>query len=420
MQFAVILLIILAAACTAGSLITQGQTYAWYAQNYSERTAALILTLHLDDAFHSWWFIVISAFLCLNLLFCNIVRFPKIRAAAKGASNPQTLLNSGSAQHASGLPGSEKMSSLLGFRSLKEIPLPEGKTGLFGVKNTAGYFSAWVCHFGILLLIAGFALGQATKQEYTVYGIPGQDREIGETGLVLTIDDFSVDLREDDTVSQYTTSFTIHDTSSGRVFSGETGVNHPASFGGWRIYQNSTGYAAAVRVLENGEPLQEAVLCTGESLAVADKPELVIFFNAFYPDYEFVAGQGPSTRSGQMENPAYLYTVYFNGQILGMNVLENGDVLTIDEYTVYFEEPRNFTLLQVKKDRFAPLAFAGGIAVMLGLILAFYCFPERLLLIKEKDGTFTAIGECRKGGSLFAERFAKAAEEAGGKVREEQ
>ena len=31
MRFAIILLVILAAACTVGSLVTQGQTYEWYA-----------------------------------------------------------------------------------------------------------------------------------------------------------------------------------------------------------------------------------------------------------------------------------------------------------------------------------------------------------------------------------------------------
>ena len=78
MRFAIILLVIMAAACSVGSLVTQNQTYAWYAARYSERTAALIVALHLDDAFHSWYFILISAFLCLNLLLCNVIRLPSL------------------------------------------------------------------------------------------------------------------------------------------------------------------------------------------------------------------------------------------------------------------------------------------------------------------------------------------------------
>ena len=78
MRFAILLLAILAVACSVSSLITQNQSYNWYAQRYSERTAAVIMALRLDDAFHSPWFIVITAFLCLNLMLCNLMRLPQL------------------------------------------------------------------------------------------------------------------------------------------------------------------------------------------------------------------------------------------------------------------------------------------------------------------------------------------------------
>ena len=64
MPFAITLLVLLAAACAFSSTVSQGQAYEYYAAQYGERTAGLILALHLDDAFHSWWFIGLSAFLC--------------------------------------------------------------------------------------------------------------------------------------------------------------------------------------------------------------------------------------------------------------------------------------------------------------------------------------------------------------------
>ena len=78
MQFAIGLLVVLAAACSVGSVITQGQPYEVYARQYGERAAGAVMALQLDDLFHSWWFILLSAFLCLNLLFCNLVRLPSI------------------------------------------------------------------------------------------------------------------------------------------------------------------------------------------------------------------------------------------------------------------------------------------------------------------------------------------------------
>ena len=83
-----------------------------------------------------------------------------------------------------------------------------------------------------------------------------------------------------------------------------------------------------------------------------DKEDLIVYFNAFYPDYELVQGQGPMTRSGNLNNPAYLYTVYYRGEVLGMNVLMPDEVLTIDEYEVTFSEPQPYTVIQVKRDAF--------------------------------------------------------------------
>ena len=57
MPFAIALLVVLAAARAFSSTVEQGQNYEYYAAQYGERTAGMILALRLDDAFRSWWFI---------------------------------------------------------------------------------------------------------------------------------------------------------------------------------------------------------------------------------------------------------------------------------------------------------------------------------------------------------------------------
>ena len=334
MRFAIILLVILAIMCSIGSLVTQNQSYSWYAARYSERTAALIIALHLDDAFHSWYFILITAFLCINLLFCNIIRLPGL---VKRTRNGGTL------------------------------------------RERLGIWGAWITHVGVLLLILGFSLGQFTHKEYVAYGVPGQTMAIGDTGLILTINDFRIDLRDDDTVEQYTSEITVYDIASGSSGkSASVSVNHPADIYGLRFYQNSTGWAARVTVDKGGEALQDTIVCAGDYLVVADKPDLVIYFNAFYPDYVLVSGYGPATASGKLNNPGYLYSVYYQGQILGMNVLFSGEVLTIDDYSVHFSEPQSYTLIQIKKDSFTALAFTGGIIILIGLIVSLYVRPRKV------------------------------------------
>ncbi len=121
MKFAIILLVVLVFVCCAGSFVTQNQTSAWYTAKYGERTAALILVLRLDDVFHSWYFILISAFLCLNLMLCNVVRLPGLVRKTK-----------------TGTTAREKL----------------------------GFWGAWVTHVGVLLLILGYSLGQFTARPW--------------------------------------------------------------------------------------------------------------------------------------------------------------------------------------------------------------------------------------------------------------
>ena len=402
MRFAIFLLILLAAYCALASLVTQEQTYAWYAAHYSERTAALILTLHLDDAFHSWLFVLINAFLIVNLLCCNLIRFPALWRQSTRNAIPAP--NAPHDAEAAGMQDPDAIFKALRMPKPQRATAEDGREILYAVKNRAGIWGAWVCHLGMLLLIVGFSLGQVTHEEYALYGVPGQTRSIGETGLAATIDDFRVELREDDTVEQYTADITVTDGT--RKESASVSVNNPARLFGLTFYQNSTGWAADVDIRKDGEPLQHEILCAGEYLGVADKPELVVYFNAFYPDYELVPGEGPRTRSGQLNHPGYLYSVYYMGQVLGMNVLTDGEELTIDEYIVTFSNPQSYTLIQAKRDLFAWLALLGGLIATAGLFLAFYLPTVTLWAVREKSG-WTVRGCSRKGGVLFREQFSR-------------
>ena len=404
MQFALILLGILILACVAGSFVSQGKTYLWYAETYSERVAGAIIALRLDDVFHSWWFVAITVFLCVNLVACNLVRIGPIVKQWKRLSDPERAVPENAKLQCETADQPDGYFAAMGFHHVEERKTEEGKTCKYAVNGRIGVWGAWICHLGILLLILGFGLGQLVKREYPVYGVPGQTKEIGDTGLLLTIDDFRTDIHEDGSVAQYTSELTVRDPKTGTEESGAASVNSPAMLYGYRVYQNSTGWACRVSVRKGGEELQEEDLCVGEYLPVKDKPELVIYFSAFYPDYEFSGGR-PSTKSQELNNPAYLYTVYYQGNVLGMNVLMPEEQLTIDEYTVTFADPQTYTLLQVKKDPLAPAALAGGLITLIGLILALYVQPSGMVAVTEEDGRSHIRAWSRKGGAIFEDRF---------------
>ena len=408
MRFALILLGVLAAACAAGSFIPQGQTLEWYADAYSERTAACIVALGLDDVYHSAPFVLLALFLCGNLLLCSLTRLPQIVRRTREAADPDRVLSGEPTVSRAGVADPQAVFSALRMPKPMRVER-EGGEALLSVKNRAGFWGAWVCHLGILLLILGFGLGQMTHREWTVYGVPGQSRSVGDTGCALAIDDFRVDLRPDDTVEQYTAAVTLRDGATGASESAEISVNHPASLFGYTLYQNSTGWAARLTVLRGGETVQEEILCAGEYLRVADLPDLAVVFNAFYPDYVLVEGSGPATASAKLNNPAYLYSVYYMDALVGMNVLLPDETIKVDDYSFRFSDPQNYTVIQIKRDRFTPLALAGGLLTALALALALYVQPAAVWAVREPDGKWTVRGRSPKGGVLFAERFAAAA-----------
>ena len=400
MQFALILLLVLAAACAFGSFITQGQTLTWYMTSYGERAASAIMLFGLDDVFHSAWFVVITAFLCLNLIFCNVSRAPGLIRLWKTGFVPEKREKTCGRIYGNTEEDPAKLFSDMGFRKTASGSYEDGTGYRYAVKNKAGIWGAWLCHLGILILIIGFSVGQMLKTETSVYGVPGQSKRIGDTNYVLSIDQFRIDLRDDETVDQYTTDFTVRNVSNADEMSGTTSVNHPASMFGMKFYQNSTGWAATMHVSKGGEEIQNGVVCVGEVTPIAEVPGLSIIIQAFYPDFFMEAGGEIGTKSSELNNPYYLYIAYYNDRVIGMNALGASEYITIDDLTVWFTDPQTYTLIQITTEPLAKLALAGGIVIMLGLILAFYVQPAEMWA-RKKDGVWMVTGTSRKGGVLF-------------------
>lgn len=410
MKFAMILLLILAAACTLGSMIPQGEVLSYYTGAYSEQMAGAILLFGLDDVFHCGWFLVLTLFLCLNLLLCNVLHFPKLIRRMKQGFSLEKCLKGWDGTALGQVGETEPLFQKLGFRQMT-AESRDGKEYCYASRGRIGIWGAWLCHLGMLVIIVGFGLGQMLKTEYTVYGVPGETKKIGDLNYELTIDDFEIVLREDDTVEQYQAEITVTDTQSGMEKSGSLWVNSPLSLYGMKFYQNSTGWASSVRVWKDGEIIQEELLCAGEYMETQDKEGLILMLRAFYPDYVMDEYGNSMTVSSALNNPAYVYALYYQDQMLGMNILMDGEQITVDEYTFEFHDPQPYTLIQVKRDPFTAVAALGGLMIVVALVLAFYVRPEEVWAVRGEDGSWSVAGKCRKAGPLFEERISEVCEE---------
>ena len=411
MGFAVSLLVLLAAACALSSLVEQGLTQEAYAAMYGDTWASVIMALQVNDAYHSVWFIALSAFLCLNLILCNVSRFPaflrRYRAEKDAAAALRTVGDLGE------IPAEdpEKVFAGLGMRTLKKCAAEDGREALFAQKNRLGTWGAWVCHLGILILIAGFVLGQITLREAVLWGVPGDAFRMQDTGEEVTIDDFRTEKREDGSTAQYVTELTVTDPVSGKTEKKTVSVNNPVSIGGFQFTQNNTGMAAVVSVFRNGKEIQRKTLIPGGTmeesvLGLAGAPEYAIYF----ADMRTMPGG-----AGE-EQTVTFFDVFYQGAWQEEYPFLGDGTAEIAGYKVTFRLCA-FTLLAGRQDRFMPLALFGGILTMLGLLLAFYLQPKALWAIREESGQWIIRGRCRKGTVLWREQVEEA---AGYSAREKQ
>lgn len=400
MRFAIILLIAVAAVCVIGSLVPQGEQFAQYRDSYSERTAAFILAFRLDDVFHSWWFIVLVALLCLSVLLCNLSRVRVLIRQTKSAAVPEQAIALPPDVTAAQIDDPEPVFRRLRFfRPVKTTA--DGKEVVFAYRNRPGFWGAWICHIGIVLIVLGYALGQMTLFSATVYGTPGQTKPIEGTPCEVTIDDFRIERNETGFVEQYVTTLTVGSAETGKSQSGTSSVNHPAVLCGYKLYQTACGDAVRVTIAENGVPFESADLCVGEELTISFLPGLSLYFNAYEPDH-----------NGQ---PAYQILFFYQGQHMdvGKNYFAPGGVIDLKPYTITLSEPVSYTLLRVKKDSFAWLVLVGAVLTALGLFLALYVVPETAWAVREDDGRWTLNGRSKKLAPLFKEQFDRAV--SGGK-----
>ena len=287
--------------------------------------------------FRRWWVLAIAAVLCLNLILCSLRRLP---------------------------------AAVSNYRRAE--------------KRRIGAIGSWLCHLGMILVIAGFAAGDFLSEEYALYGIPGSMQPVGDTGLWLRIDGFDVQLREDYTVEQYVADLTVSD-GSGKETSGQASVNHPMAAFGYDLFQDSMGWANTIEIYKDGEFQRSDVVCVGEAAWPDDRPELKLLFNKFYPDAAVDEKGQYYSATPLLRDPRSLFTVYYNGEIKGMDYAAMNVPVRVNEYAFVFRDPTEYTLIVIRRDPTEILVGIAAAIMLAGIFLAFYWRPVYAAAGEEKE-----------------------------------
>ena len=394
MKFGVSLLVILAVVCVAGSLIQQGKVENYYLNLYGDQMGHLILGLGMDDVFHCWWVILLAAFLCINLMCCSIIRFPVLVKRYKTGYTADRFDKVKPFRIDTDLNYDENALNKLGFHQVEKR-----EKRSYSAKGKSGIWGSWLCHLSLIMIICGYSAGQLLSVDTSIYGVPGQVKTVqgADEVIAIAINDFDIYLRDDYTVEQYVAQLTVTN-GKGETVSGVSQVNEPLDAFGYRFYQNSTGWANILSVYKGEELIYEGVLCVGESYTLEEMP-LTFLLAGFYPDFTIVDGQ-PMTLTPVLMNPASIFGLYYDQNLIDMNYVEMEKAIEVDDYVFVLHHPQQYTLIQVLYDPTMSFVLLGGIMMMISLYLSFYVRTEECWIENEK-GKLVVYGYAQRGNALY-------------------
>jgi cytochrome c biogenesis protein len=429
-KLTIVLLIVLAAASVAGTMLPQGQDPSQLAGRMSPGVFRVLETLGLFDMYHAWWFRWLIGLLSLNLIVCSLDRFPSAWRRFKMKASPdrtkpfedlpsdQSFLVRGSFAHVA-----EGVHAL--FRKAygrAESMQKEDQLLLSGEKGRYAHFGVYLVHLSVLLILSGALIGSFFGFEAYVNIPEGEkvDTVFLRRGMLpmaldfqVRCDRFFVEFYKDGMPKEYRSDLSFF--IGGKEVSKQSAlVNHPVTFRGVTFYQSSYGTAsggkATLTVTREGDAKQGVQFIAEKGqvnqlpgkegefqvMAVKEDPQAVqialtpnggqeIRFWVF-KDYEAIQKQFPKA---MLQSPALNPSV-FKPYTFHLNKLE----------THYY------TGLQVNKDPGVPVVWAGCILMIVGFMVAFFSSHRRIWIriAKEKRGIRVSVAGTASKNPVGLER----------------
>ena len=381
MRFGILLLALIALCSVAGTVIPQGREIAWYAQTYRSFHAA-ILVLGLHKIFQSWYFILLLVLLCLNLSLCSILR---IRTVVRGAKDETARIAAAPDQHAL-----DEAGQALLREHMAALRCREEKVGGASVwrRNGFGRYGTFLTHLSILLTVifGAVALYTPTIEDRDI--MPGETLTLSD-GTRIRIDSFRLTDETGRLDYESTGEITLPDGRSSGVV--PIRVNHPVSFGPYKLFQQSFGTAGSVTVTDLATGGSDDFYLTEPSFLSADGRN-GLWFDVLYPDY-LRSPSGEVTlitlTEGSYPNPIYQVHITADGVNTPVLALP-GESLEVLGLRFAFNAPVEYPGIRIKhvSQLANGLLVASFTLMILGLFLTFFCEP---VLVKA-DGAGYAVG----------------------------
>ena len=420
-RLTIVLLIVLAVASIAGTLVPQqGQEAVEFARKLGSDWFRVFSALDLFDVYHSPWFRILIGLLTVNLVVCSTDRFPAVwkRFTAEpspdrekpftGLPEDQEFVTQAGLVEASGLAADHLRER---FRKVRE---KSRDSAHFFITEHGRYshFGVYLIHLSVLVILMGGMVGSFLGFEAFLNIAEGdrvdtvrlvKNRTPLALGFEVQCDEFSVEFYENGAPKEYRSELVFFEDGE-RIQQSSVLVNHPARFRGVTFYQSSygtiPGESVRLRLVRGSSenqttthetPVGSPVTLPGNEgrfqvLDVSGNLKGVMGPAALI---EIQPNQGEGTRFWVFRHPEILKE-RFPPEMLKAPVL---DPSGFEPYTFFLEEleTRYYTGLQVNKDPGVPLVWAGCFLMVAGLVVTFFTSHRRIRV---------RLIECGKGARV--------------------
>ena len=415
-KLALVCFFTLASASIVGTIIPQSKEPGFYIQKYGETTAEIFRLLNIPDMYNSWWFVGMLGLFSINLIVCSIDRLPTVwklvtmdnLATKVGRLDKMTPRN----RFASSMPmqevAAEVGQTLSGAGWKPSQRETEGGTLFFAQKTPWVRFGVYIVHLSILVIFVGAIIGtlfgakgslmlreKGTSQHFFSFS----DGKPEQLGFAIRVNDFSLTYYDTGAPKEFRSELTVIDGGQ-EVLHKSIVVNDPLNYKGYTFYQSSyQGHEDYWVTIQNRN--------TGEQKMFQARPGVEIK----WPEAGITLGIVNLLQPDQWGR--YRLKIWFSDGKGEPSVfwLDGKTEVSVERPgTIYaFKSEQVFsTGLQVAKDPGVWPVYIGFLAMLLGLIIAFFLSHKRIwVYIYENEGRTKLLvaGSVNKNKAGFENMF---------------
>ena len=268
LKVAILLLLLIAISCAAGTLIPQQESDLFYYETFNLSpflgiiNGKILLLFELNHIYTSFWFLLLLSWLGVALAVCSFRRqLPILRSAL-------TWIDYKSYRQIAKLSIAQTIQTNNPSKSLEKLTINLKKRG-WNVKETDGRIAARqgvigrlgpiLIHIGMILLMLGATYGSLNGQTIEKFLAPGRSIDLldrnKEKGLTIELNKFQILRDPQGRAEQYKSKVNIIE-PNGLSKEKEISVNYPLRYKGLTLYQADWSLAAITIQFANSPKLQ--------------------------------------------------------------------------------------------------------------------------------------------------------------------